>query len=443
VRHGVVLGLYVAYQIYLGEEPLLLAMLGLVLFLAAYGVLRRDAARAAWRPLARGLPVAAAVCLPLVAYPLYWQFLGPGSYGSVLHGDRAANSPLALLSFADGSLAGNSEDAARLAANPTEQNAFYGWPLTVLACGIVLRLWRRPAVGALAFTALAAAVLSLGPTIPVPFTGIVLPGPWKLLGHLPLFESVIESRVAMVCAPALGMLVAVGAGELGAGLGAGLVRGPRRLRRGAPELPARYAAGGLAGGRAAVRRPGAVVSRLLGLAAVAAALLPIVPVPLRAVDRVPVPPFIADGTWSAYLDTRDVRAGETLVPVPLPDPGNAEALHWQTTAHLGFSLPGGYFNGPYGTDRQGIYGAPPRWTSNLLRDVRYTGRIPKIDDGWRAQAYQDLAYWRAGLVVLAPQQNDGPLRQVLYELLGRPGQWVDGVWIWDLRPGVRDAHTWN
>ena len=42
----------------------------------------------------------------------------------------------------------------------------------------------------------------------------------------------------------------------------------------------------------------------------------------------------------------------------------------------GRTPPGGYFNGPYGPDRIGIYGASPRYTSNMLRDVRYTGQIP-------------------------------------------------------------------
>jgi len=393
VRDGVVLGLLATYQVFLGEEPLLLAVIGMVLFALAYAVVRRDVARAAWRPLLRGLGVAAAVALPLVAFPLYWQFLGPQSYKSVLHGDNAGNSPLALLSFAERSLAGSRERAAALSLNPTEQNAFYGWPLVALAFAIVVRLWRSAAVKALAFTAVAAAFLSLGPKFRVPLTDVVLPGPWALLAHRPLFESVIESRVAMVCAPALGMLLALALDRLGA------VSAPQRL---------------------------------VGVAAVAAALLPIVPAPLRAVDRADVPAFVADGTWKRYVDDAADADGETLVPVPLPDPGNAEALHWQTEAGLGFRLPGGYFNGPYGPDHVGIYGASPRWTSNLLRDIRYSGRAPEITDAWRAQARRDFAYWHAGVLVLAPQQNDTLLRATLDQLVGKAGTWTGGVWIWDL-----------
>lgn len=209
VRDGIVLGLMATYQIFLGEEPLLLAAMGMLLFAAGYGLARRDVARAVWRPLGRGLLIALAVCLPLVAFPLSWQFFGPQSYTHVVHGDNTGNSPLALLSFAERSLAGDAANAAALSANPTEQNAFYGWPLLTLTTAIVIVLWRRTAVKALAFTAFAAAALSLGIRVPVPFTDLALPGPWKLLASAPLFESVIESRVAMICAPVLGILLAL------------------------------------------------------------------------------------------------------------------------------------------------------------------------------------------------------------------------------------------
>lgn len=394
VRDGVVLGLFTTYQIFLGEEPLLLAAMGMLLFAAAYAVVRRDVARDVFRPLARGITVAVAVTVPLVAFPLYWQFFGPQSYTSVLHGDNAGNSPLALLSFAERSLAGNETTASALSQNPTEQNAFYGWPLVALAFAIVVRLWERAVVKALAFTVLAAAFLSLGPKFRIPLTDMVLPGPWVVVAHAPLFESVIESRVAMVCAPALGMLLALALARL---LGS-----PHRM----------------------------TATRYAGVAAVVLALLPIVPAPLRAVERADVPAFIADGTWKRY-----VGDGESLVPVPLPDPGSAEALHWQTAADMAFRLPGGYFNGPWGPDRTGIYGATPRNTSNLLRDVRSSGQAPQITDAWRAAAREDLTFWNAGVLVLAPQPHDGELRVTVEELLDRPGKWVDGVWIWDLHEG--------
>ncbi|MEU0525271.1 dolichyl-phosphate beta-glucosyltransferase [Streptomyces niveus] len=389
VRDGVLLGLFATYQIFLGEEPLLLAAMGMLIFALAYALARPDVARVTARPLLRGLGVALAVCLPLVAFPLYWQFFGPQSYHSVLHGDNAGNSPLAFLEFSGRSLFGDETRADTLAMNRTEQNAFYGWPLTALTFGIVVWLGRSSLVKALTGTVLVAALLSMGQRIRIPFTDVVLPGPWRALAHQPLFESVIESRVAMICAPALGVLIA------------------------------------LAVARIADLEPRA--HRVVGVVAVVAALLPIMPTPQPVRERAEVPRFITDGMYRDF-----VAEGESVVPVPLPSPAEADALHWQSSKGFGFSVPGGYFNGPWGPDRMGIYGASPRYTSNLLRDVRYGGRIPDIGTSWREQAKLDLAFWKAGVVVLAPQDNDEALYEVVSKLLGRPGERMGGAWVWDI-----------
>ncbi|MFH9824052.1 glycosyltransferase [Streptomyces bobili] len=393
-RDAVILGLMAAYQVFLGEEALLLAALGMLLFAAAYAAVRPRVARAALRPLLRGLAIAAAVCLTLVVYPLAWQFSGPQSYTHLDHGPGAANSVRALLTFAERSLlAGDADRAAALSLNPTEQNAFYGWPLLLLALGITVALWRRPVVRALAVTATAAAVLSLGPRVHVPLTGAEIPGPWAPLAGLPLLESVIVSRVALICAPVLGMLLALAIGRLAH----------------ARSLGTQYA----------------------GLLAVCLALLPLIPAPLRSEPRAEVPAFFTDGSWKAY-----VRPGESLVPVPLPEPSAAEALHWQVTAGLGFRMPGGYFNRPYGDgDRSGVYGVPLNWTASLLKDVRETGVAKVIDARAREETRRDLAYWRAGALVLVPQPHDGPLRATVDKLVGRAGTWVAGVWVWDLHEG--------
>lgn len=389
VRDGILLGLFATYQIFLGEEPLLLAAMGMLIFALAYALARPDVARATWRPLLRGIGVALAVCLPLVAFPLYWQFFGPQSYHSVLHGDNAGNSPLSFLEFSGRALLGDEERADTLAMNRTEQNAFYGWPLTALTFGIVVWLGRSALVKALTGTVLVAALLSLGQKIRIPFTDVVLPGPWRALAHQPLFESVIESRVAMICAPALGVLIALAATRI-------------------KDLEPR-------------------THRAVGLVAIAAALLPILPTPQPVRERPEVPRFITDGMYRDY-----VAEGESVVPVPLPSPAEADALHWQSATGFGFSVPGGYFNGPWGADRMGIYGAAPRHTSNLLRDVRYGGQIPDIGPSWRAQAKLDLAFWKAGVLVLAPQDNDKALYEVVAKLLGRPGERLGGAWVWDM-----------
>ncbi|MEU9608008.1 dolichyl-phosphate beta-glucosyltransferase [Streptomyces sp. NPDC048057] len=391
VRDGVLLGLFATYQIFLGEEPLLLAAMGMLLFAACYALLDRDAARRCWRPLLQGLGWALAVCLPLVAFPLGWQFFGPQSYSDVMHGSNTFNSPRAFVEFAGRSLFGTDAVADPLAMNRTEQNAFYGWPLLVLALVVVVQLWRRTLVRALALTAAGAALLSLGKDVHVPFMDLSFPGPWALLGKAPLFEAVIESRTALICAPLFGMLVALAVDRLSDG--------------------------------------SARAFRTAGLVAVAAALLPVVPTPYPVRERAEVPAFITEGLYRTYLGP-----GESLAIVPLPNPGAADALYWQSSTELDFPIAGGYFNGPWGPDDVGIYGVAPTRTSALLDDVRGSGDVPDIGPAEREQARVDLASWKAGVVVLPPQYNEEALQTTVERLLGRPGQWVGGVLVWDLDP---------
>ncbi|WP_254886185.1 dolichyl-phosphate beta-glucosyltransferase [Streptomyces sp. NA02950] len=391
VRDGVILGLFLTYQVFLGEEALLLAALGLLFFAVGYAVVRPGVARAVRGPLLRGSAVAGGVALVLLAYPLYRQFFGAQSYASVLHGP-AGNPPGALVEFAGRSLGGDPATADGLARGRTEQNAFFGWPLLALTAVVVVWLWREPRVRALAWTAFATVALSLGRSFPVPGTDWTWPGPWWPLARLPLLESVIESRVAMAAVPALGILLALAVDRLADG------SRDRALR-------------------------------IAGWAAIAAALLPVVPTPLTTTDRATVPSFVADGLWRRYLPE-----GRTLVPVPVPDPAHAEPLHWQTTAGLRFPLAGGYFNGPYGPHRTGIYGPVPRYTSALLSWVERTGAVPEVGPAERRAAAEDLRHWRAGAVVLAPQPADGALRVCVERLLGRPGRWIGGVWVWTV-PG--------
>ncbi|MEU5051975.1 dolichyl-phosphate beta-glucosyltransferase [Streptomyces sp. NPDC021096] len=393
-RDAVVLGLFLAYQIFLGEEALLLAVTGFALFALGYAIAAPDVAKAVAAPLLRGLGIAALVSVPLVIFPVAWQFYGPQSYHSVLHG-QVGNNPMAMLEFATRSLAGDDKIAASLSLNRTEENAFFGWPLVVVAVAVVVHLRDQPRVRALGFTALGAAVLSLGQNIPLLGTDKTLPGPWRLVAKMPFFESVIESRTAMVCAPALGILLALACDRLAL----------RRLRS----------------ERESSRR-------LLGWAALAVAVLPLLPTPYRTVERAPVPAFFADGSWREY-----VRPGHSLVPVPVPSPTETAALGWQVDSGLGFPFPGGYFNGPWGPERIGIYGPQPRFTSDLLNKVRESGKVPDIGAQQRRQFGWDVDFWRADAFVLTPQDNEAPLREALTRLSGKEPRRVADSWVWDVR----------
>jgi len=389
LRDGALLGLLAAYQIYLGEEALLLTATGLAVFAAAYALARPEVAHEKGGRLARGLGVAALVCLPLIAYPLARQFSGPQSYDGLIHGPWG-NDAAAITGFARQSLAGHQAVPGPLDAGPTEQNAFFGWPLAALVVALLIWLRRSAVVLALGTVIGVAVLLSLGREITVYGTPTGVPGPWAVMARLPLYESVVESRLAMVAVPAVGVLLAIGIDHA-------LALAPdRRLR-------------------------------LACCLALVQALLPITPKPLAAADRPATPPFFTAGLWKRY-----VGPGRSVVPVPPPDAADATALHWQVDAGLGFPITEGYFVGPFGPKRTGVYGAPQRPTSVLLRRARDDDAVPAIGDGERRAAMADLAFWRADLVVLGPHPRQNVLRQTLDGLFG-PGRLEGGVWLWDVR----------
>lgn len=392
VRDGVILGLLTTWQVFLGEEPLLIAATALAVFGIAYGLSRPRVATAMLRPLATGAAVGAGVTLLLVAGPIWWQFFGRQSYRTLEHGS-VGNDLAAFPAFSSESVAGG-EWVRDLALNPTEENAFFGWPLLVLLLALAVWLWRVVAARAAAITVLVMGWLSLGLSLKVGGTDTGFPGPWLLLSELPLYESLLESRLAMACIPPIAVLLALGTDRVFA------ERGPDRA-----------------------------VLRTSWLVIVVAVLVPIAPTQMHVIQRPEIPAFFADGTWRSY-----VNPGGTVVAVPLPDPGDVHALRWQTTSGMGFRLAEGYFVGPNGPERRGTYGAIRRPTSELLDAVSDSGAKPAwLGDVQRTRALQDLRYWSADAVVLGPHRHADALRATVEDLLGTPGEQVGGVWVWDVR----------
>ncbi len=372
VRNGVLLGLFVAYHVFLGEEILLAAALGLAVFGISYVVFDAGPAPVRLPAVVRGAAVGAAVALPLVLWPLLWQFFGPGSYSKAIN--VVPNNT--LRSFAE--LPSRSLGGHGVARDPygwTEQNTFFGWALIGLGLAIAVVLWKLTAVRAAALTILVAATFSMGASIPVPGTTRSIPGPWALFSRLPLFDSLVPSRLAMICVPGLAVLLALAVERV-------------------------------------VDCPNQAV-RNVGVGLVAASLVPLVPTPFPVSARPPVPSFITDGIWRSYI-----RPGHSLVVAPLPSIARAEAMHWSARAELGFDLVGGYFCGPHTSDWHTWWGAAIRPTAALLDRVQSSGRAVEVSAADRAAAQVDLNFWHADAMVIDPSSAQDALRKTIQDLLG-------------------------
>ncbi|MFI9511445.1 glycosyl transferase [Nocardia sp. NPDC052566] len=392
IRDAVVLGLLVTMQIALGEEPLLIFALAFGLFAVVYHL---HSPRLGWQALRRILPtvaLAAAITVLLTGIPLWWQFFAAQSYRIIDHGPMG-NDLKAMVQFPSESLGGMVSPGQNVAINETEQNAYFGWPLLLLVAVTVGFLRRERVVRAAAAVIAVFGVLSLGAVAMFGKhdTGIELP--WRWAEHVPLLNTVLETRLTMAAIPAIAAVLALAT--------------DRAI--------------------AAWRRSAVDWKPLAWFAALALALLPLTPTILPVTHRAPTPEFFADGT------VRDYLSGGSVVMVPPPRPADARALRWQADADFEFPLAGGYFVGPTGTDKKGSYGPETRPTTALLVRAQDTGITPPIDAATREQARADLRFWDADVVVLPATKNGDTLRATMTRLLGFTPTRIADVWLWDVR----------
>jgi hypothetical protein len=386
VRRGLALAALVVAQSFLNEEILFLTALALAVFLLAFVPARKLIEYA--RSAAPALGVTALVAGAVLAYPLWMQFAGPQSYHGLPDFVRGYSADLGSYpAFARRSLAGDAATVQHLGQGPTEENTFFGWPLLIVVAAAGVRLAGDRLGRALVLTGLLFAALSLGNEIRLGGQPSGIPGPWKLLSGLPVIDSVVPTRLALVVTPVIGVLLALVLDRAGA-------------------------------------------QRLAWAVAVVGALLPLVPTPLPAAPRPAIPHFFASGAWRAHIP-----AGGTVVPVPMGWYPYADAMRWSTAAGLDFAIVGGYFLAPDPgrPDRQAIFGPGYSLTAQLLGDGAGRDGGPAIDDGQRRQVLDDLRRWRATTLVMPDTAtNADGLRAIVDQLVG-PGSHVDDVWLWDVR----------
>ncbi|GIJ11234.1 hypothetical protein Van01_44480 [Micromonospora andamanensis] len=393
-RDGALLALLVSAQAFINEEILLFTAMGCGIFLIAVVVQRPGLWSAAWRPLAKALATCTVVAGSLLAYPLYIQFAGPMAYHGLSDAVRDYGNDIAAY-FAPGSptIGGNQRANVNLAPNYSEENAFFGWSLALIAVGIVLWLRREVLVRALAATAAFYTILSLGERISWWDRELIV-GPWEWLVRLPLLDAVVPTRFGMITSVVVAVLLA------------------------------------LAIERTSTLSMDRRTVRTLTVAGLVLALLPITPMPLPMTSRPPVPDFITSDRWRAY-----VGPDQTLVPIPVPSMGNTHGMRWAASTNLDFKIPGGYFLAPRNgnTGDPGRFGGRPSGVGKLLEEVATTGRTPELNDRQRRRSLDELRHWRAAILVLPVRQpHSEPLRQTVEQLVG-PARLELDVWVWDVR----------
>jgi hypothetical protein len=401
VRNGVLLGLLVVYQSFINEEILFFTALAFGVFILVWAWQNRAEARRVAPLMLRGLGVTALVAAVLLGYPLYTQFFGPQAYHGLWDGAEYFGADvMSYAGFSRWTVAGTPGSAGPLAQDAAEENSFFGWGLLVVIVVLTIYLWRRwPAVRAAAITGAVFAVLSLGARPIINGKHKLFPGPYAILSHVPLFDTVITTRLALVVIPIVALLLAYWVDH---------------ARSSWPTMQSRDR-----------------VARYVAIGMVLIALVPLIPRRLNIGYPTAVPRFFTSGEWRQYVPT-----GRTVVPVPLASNATTEEpMVWAAAQNLDLSMPGGYFLGPdpSRSDGRSMFGSPPRPTSDIFIQVWKTGELPKIGPGDQQRARADLVHWKAAIVVLAPRTNSTALYVTTSQLLGFEPTWIDGVWVWDVR----------
>jgi hypothetical protein len=383
---GALFGLLVSLQVFIGEETLFLAALALIIVTVTYVALTRPALAALAR-FAAGLFIAVGTAAVLLAYPLWIQFKGPQSVSDGVFSPFYFAADLASFTALSPMTVFGDESAAALTTGPAEYNTFLGWPLVLLSLGLLVWQRRNPLAVACGAGALGMSALALGPQVIAHGERTPLPGPYRLLMHLPVVDGALPMRFALAAIPLLAVLLVLALTEA--------ARSTRReLRYGVPAL-------------------------------VGVALVPLFPTPLPTADRAPVPAFFADGLWR-----RCAGDGDVIMTVPLPTPERPLPMRYATAAQTAFGLPEGFFIGPHGTDGAATMGIEKRPTSWVLSEVARTGTVPAINDDHRLDARKDLTKWNASCVVLTPEHpRHAELLRTLEALLG-PGTPAADVVYW-------------
>ncbi|MFI5493534.1 hypothetical protein [Actinoplanes sp. NPDC051859] len=408
VRNGLILAGLLVWQAFINLEILFMTAVGLGVFCAVLAVVRRD--RSEVVAFLRALGVTAAATLAVLAYPLYVQFFGPQSYEGLSPMVRNFGADLgSFTAYAQRSIAGNSLTAARLAQNPAEENAFFGWGLVILFFGLVVWMRRSAAVLTLAGLALFFGAMSLGPRVQVNGVPTEVSGLWALLHSVPVLNSAVPTRWAMAIAPMIAIVLALG------------IQRASHLMKVQPST----------------RGP----VRAAMITALAMALVPLAPTPLRTAHMEPVPEFVTSGAWRQYVDDN-----HTLVTLPLPDSTYPDPMRWSAYTGHDMRIASAYALLPNRNpldpdDKTALFAPPWRPTSGLMTSIRQGNPIPEITATRREMTLADLRFWQAGAIVLTPQERDMEMLRTMTKLLGFQPTWTGGAWVWDVRELVDDPQA--
>ena len=325
LRWGAALGGLAVAQYFISSEMLaltaLMSVVGLVICGAYWAQTKPGELRTAIGPALRGLAIAVAVSLVLLAYPIWFGFAGPHHYTGPTWpealaydahlGDFVAPTPLQLVRPVMGAT------GASLYRNSSLlEGAYMGWGVLAVLAVLLWVCRRSPRVRLAGALVAISALLSFGSHADVNGRSVALP--LLVLTKVPTLGDIIPVRFSVATAACIAAVLAFAVDSIHRG-------GVHR-----PELVGRW--------RSASWRANAALAVVFVVVAVT--WLPAWPFSSQSVQRLPA------------AVVKALPAGDPLVlTYPYPLPADDSAMLWQAEAGFPFRLSGVYAMVPQGDGR--------------------------------------------------------------------------------------------
>jgi hypothetical protein len=381
---GLLAALLAVVQFFIAQEIVLTEAIVALVLAAILAITHRDAVRAHVGFAVRTITWAVIPAAVLLAYPTWLQFFGAGHpvAAGAIHGtDIYVTDPTNFVVPTVAQLIAPqvaTNVSSHFSGNASEWDAYLGIPLILLLVLATVRFWRVPPIRTAGILALVIAILSLGPHINVQGHALLaVPLPWWIPAHLPVLDDILPNRLMVYVDLAAAIVVAF------------TLRLLWLMRR----------------------------SPLINVAVAVAVLLPLAPTLPTPATQLTTPAAFAS-TFPA-----EISPGAVVLFEPLPSSDYSDAMHWQVSAHFGFTIVGGYIAVPYAPGVEAL--------QERIHSLAATApRIP-LSPGQRSDLLSRLLTIRVDDIVVGSDASPG-VASVFTQVFGAPPQHDRGFLVWQV-----------
>ncbi|HVX19995.1 MAG TPA: hypothetical protein VHB02_01465 [Acidimicrobiales bacterium] len=394
VRLGVVLAAATVAQFFTGTELLAMTGIGAVVGVAL-GLLL--APRRIWPARHRALRVgglAAAIAVPVLAYPLWYTLFGPRHVTGVIWPKASAGDLVSSL-VDQGPLVHHSyPELAQIGYRGAVglPVGYIGWPVLVFLLASVWLWWRSRLIWVACGVGLCFWWLSLGSRHGPLY-------PWNGLRHVPVLQQIQPQRFSQFVVLVVCLLMAVA------------------LDRWRSWLVARW--------RSSAGAPSGAVVAAVGIGLVLS---------IAGWYTLPFTEASTPPPQALTADRGRFDPATRLLLIPYPSSEVSSGMGWQAELDMPFAIAGGYVVVPGRNGHDDAWVSKPGGALPVLDTLSYGYGRSVVPSAAQLRAVRQLLQRTGVTRVIVTTQGRNPIfaATLMTAVIGRPPTFHDGAWEWDL-----------